>query len=93
MKWDEILALCKSYIKKQFSIATISTVDVNPVLSGGEKLAEIDVSGTKSDIYMPAVKINGVEQSIDTTNNEIDLDVATNLITEDQWTAIQSLLT
>ena len=37
-----------------------------------------------------SIKVNGVSQTI--TNNAVDLDVASNLITETQWTTIQSIL-
>ena len=37
-----------------------------------------------------AVSVNGVAQTI--TAGAVDLDVATNLITEDQWTAIEAEL-
>lgn len=37
-----------------------------------------------------SISVNGVAQSI--SNKAVDLDVASNLITEDQWTQIQALL-
>ena len=37
-----------------------------------------------------SIAVNGVNQSI--TQGAVDLDVASNLITETQWTAIQALL-
>ena len=38
-----------------------------------------------------SISVNGVEQTI--SGGAVDLDVATNLITEDQWTAIEAALT
>ena len=37
-----------------------------------------------------SIKVNGVSQTV--TNNAVDLDVASNLITETQWTTIKSTL-
>lgn len=37
-----------------------------------------------------SVSVNGVAQTVD--NHSVDLDVASNLITEEQWTSIQSIL-
>ena len=89
MKDVEIIGVLKTYIKKMFATATISTVAVIQTISAGNQLAEIDVSGNKTDVYMPTVKVNGVTQNID--SNELDLNVADNLITEAQWTALQSI--
>lgn len=36
------------------------------------------------------IKVNGVTQTV--SSNTVDLDIATNLITEEQWTSIQSIL-
>lgn len=88
MKDVEIIGVLKSYIKKMFATATISTVTVSQSVTSGNELADIDVSGTSSKVYMPTVKVNGVTQNV--ASNELDLDVANNLITEAQWTALQS---
>lgn len=37
-----------------------------------------------------SISVNGVSQTI--TSGAVDLDVASNLITEAQWTSIQSIL-
>ena len=89
MKDVEIIGVLKTYIKKMFATATISTVAVTQTVSDGNQLAEIDVSGNKTDVYMPTVKVNGVTQNI--ASNELNLDVASNLITEDQYSALQTI--
>lgn len=89
MKDVEIIGVLKTYIKKMFATATISTVAVTQTVSNGNQLAEIDVSGNKTNVYMPSVKVNGKAQTV--TSNELDLNVADNLITEAQWTALQSI--
>lgn len=89
MKDVEIIGVLKTYIKKMFATATISTVAVTQTVSAGNQLAEIDVSGNKTDVYMPTVKVNGVTQNI--ASNELDLDVASNLITEAQYSALQTI--
>lgn len=89
MKDVEIIGVLKTYIKKMFATATISTVAVTQTVSDGNQLAEIDVSGNKTDVYMPTVKVNGVTQNI--ASNELDLDVASNLITEAQYSALQTI--
>lgn len=89
MKDVEIIGVLKTYIKKMFATATISTVAVTQTVSAGNQLAEIDVSGNKTDVYMPTVKVNGVTQNI--ASNELNLDVASNLITEDQYSALQTI--
>lgn len=89
MKDVEIIGVLKSYVKKMFATATISTVEVTQSVTTGNELADIDVSGTSKKVYMPKVKVNGVEQSIVT--NELDLDVASNLITEAQYSELQTI--
>lgn len=89
MKDVEIIGVLKSYIKKMFATATISTVAVTQTVTAGNELAEVDVSGTTTKLYMPAVKVNGEAQTV--ASNELDLNVADNLITEAQWTALQSI--
>ena len=89
MKDVEIIGVLKTYVKKMFATATISTVAITQTVSAGNELADIDVSGSSTKVYMPKVKVNGVEQSI--VSNELDLDVASNLITEAQYTALQSI--
>ena len=39
---------------------------------------------------LSSISVNGVSQTI--SNHAVDLDVANNLITEAQWTQIQSIL-
>ena len=89
MKDVEIIGVLKSYIKKMFDSGIIPTVTVTQTVSAGNELAEVDVSGTTTKLYMPTVKVNGAAQSI--ASNELDLDVASNLITEAQWTALETL--
>lgn len=86
----EIIGVLKTYVKKMFATATISTVAITQTVSAGNELADIDVSGSSTKVYMPTVKVNDVTQNI--ASNELNLDVATNLITEAQWTQIQSIL-
>lgn len=89
MKDVEIIGVLKSYVKKMFATATISTVEVTQSVTAGNELADIDVSGTSNKVYMPTVKVNGVTQNI--ASNELDLDVANNLITEAQYSALQTI--
>ena len=89
MKSEEIIGLLKTYVKKMFATATISTVAITQTVSAGNELADIDVSGSSTKVYMPTVKVNGVTQNI--ASNELDLDVASNLITEDQYSALQTI--
>lgn len=89
MKDVEIIGVLKSYVKKMFATATISTVAITQTVSAGNELADIDVSGSSTKVYMPTVKVNGVTQNI--ASNELDLDVASNLITEAQYTALQNI--
>lgn len=89
MKDVEIIGVLKTYVKKMFATATISTVAITQTVSAGNELADIDVSGSSTKVYMPTVKVNGVTQNI--ASNELDLDVANNLITEAQYTALQTI--
>ena len=60
------------------------------------KLDITDVNGTivtpnlKDGGSIDSISVNGVAQTI--SNKAVNLDVASNLITEDQWTQIQALL-
>lgn len=49
-----------------------------------------DALKTKVEGSVNSISVNGVAQTI--TDGAVDLDVATNLITETQWTEIQSIL-
>lgn len=89
MKDVEIIGVLKSYVKKMFATATISTVAITQTVSAGNELADIDVSGSSTKVYMPTVKVNGVTQNI--ASNELDLDVASNLITEAQYSELQTI--
>ena len=89
MKSEEIIGLLKTYVKKMFATATISTVAITQTVSAGNELANIDVSGSSTKVYMPTVKVNGVTQNI--ASNELDLDVASNLITEAQYSELQTI--
>lgn len=86
---DEIIGVCRTFVKKMFAVATISTVTITQSVTSGNELADIDVSGTSSKVYMPTVKVNGVTQNV--ASNELDLDVAANLITEAQWSALETI--
>ena len=64
-------------------------------LNNKPKINNIELSGNKtsSDLgieEIKTIKVNNVAQTI--TNQSVDLDVASNLITEAQWTQIQALL-
>ena len=89
MKDVEIIGVLKTYVKKMFATATISTVAITQTVSAGNELADIDVSGSSTKVYMPIVKVNGVTQNI--ASNELDLDVASNLITEAQYSELQTI--
>ena len=89
MKDVEIIGVLKTYVKKMFATATISTVAITQKVSAGNELADIDVSGSSTKVYMPTVKVNGVTQNI--ASNELDLDVASNLITEAQYSELQTI--
>jgi tRNA uridine 5-carbamoylmethylation protein Kti12 len=58
---------------------------------------KLDITTKESTIVTPnliggidSISVNGVAQTI--SNKAVNLDVASNLITEDQWTQIQALL-
>ena len=59
------------------------------------ELSVLNLDGTNRNIKdassVHSVSVNGVSQMV--SNNTVNLDVATNLITEEQWTSIQALLT
>ena len=64
-------------------------------LNNKPKINNVELSGNKtsSDLgieEIKTIKVNSVNQTI--TNQSVDLDVASNLITEAQWTQIQALL-
>lgn len=64
-------------------------------LNNKPKINNVELSGSKtsSDLgieEIKTIKVNSVNQTI--TNQSVDLDVASNLITEAQWTQIQALL-
>lgn len=90
MTAEEAYGALKSYVKRLISSATISTVQVSQTISSGNEIASIDVSGTATKVYMPSVKVNGVTQNI--ASNEMDLDVASNLITDAQWAQIEAVI-
>ena len=85
MRDVEIIGLLRNWTKKHFT-----KVSITQKITAGEELAEAGIDGTKTKIYMPGVKVNGVGQSI--ADNELDLDVASNLITEEQWSSISEIL-
>lgn len=90
MKDVEIIGILKAYVKKAINAITVTTVNVTQNITTGNELAEIEVNGTPTKVYMPSVSVNGVEQSV--TDNGLDLDVASNVITPAQWTSITSIL-
>ena len=64
-------------------------------LDNKPKINNVELSGNKTSADLgikeiETIKVNGVTQTI--TNKSVDLDVASNLITEAQWTQIQALL-
>lgn len=84
-----------------------NTTDLNQLLSNkvdkesGKGLSANDFTNTLKDKLdgiessaevnkINSISVNGVAQSI--SNKAVNLDVASNLITEDQWTQIQALL-
>lgn len=68
---------------------TIPTVPVKEVQVNGTALTP-DGSGAVNVQAITSASVNGVAQTI--TSGAVDLDVASNLITEDQWTSIGSIL-
>lgn len=89
LKDVEIIGVLKSWVKKALEAATISTVSVTQSISDGTELADIDVSGTSTKVYMPTVSLNGQEQ--DVSGNELDLEVADHVITPTQWSEITTI--
>lgn len=89
MTAEEVLGICKTFVKKTLAAATISTVSVIQNVTSGNQIADINVSGNSTKIYVPAIKVNGTAQIM--ANNAIDLDVASNLITEAQWAALETI--
>lgn len=47
------------------------------------------VRDVKDALAVRTVKVNGVNQTV--SNNAVDLDIASNLITDSQWTALAAL--
>lgn len=68
---------------------TIPTVPVKEVQVNGTALTP-DGNGAVNVQAITSASVNGVAQTI--TSGAVDLDVASNLITEDQWTSIGTLL-
>lgn len=62
-------------------MADVSVLNFND--GGGNR----NVKDTKS---IHSISVNGVPQTV--SSNAVNLDIATNLITEQQWTSIQSIL-
>lgn len=56
----------------------------------GERTQLAGLFNTNQSGGVTSIAVNGVNQTI--TQGAVDLDVASNLITETQWTAIQALL-
>lgn len=90
MKDVEIIGMLKSFVKKTIASITVTTVSVSQNVTAGNELAEISVNDTPTKVYMPTVSVNGEAQTV--ADNALDLDVASNLITESQWTSITALL-
>lgn len=86
----EVYGALKSWVKKTLAAATISTVEVTQNIEAGNELAEIDVSGSKTKVYMPTVKINGTEQTM--SEGVIDLNPGADLLNQTQWTGIKNIL-
>lgn len=90
MKDVEIIGMLKSFVKKTIASITVTTVSVSQNVTAGNELAEISVNDTPTKVYMPTVSVNGEAQTV--ADNALDLDVASNLITDSQWTSITALL-
>ena len=90
MKDVEIIGALKSYVKKAIASITVTSITVTPAVTAGTELAEIEVNDTPTKVYMPTVSVNGEAQTV--ADNALDLDVASNLITDSQWTSITALL-
>lgn len=91
MKDVEIIGMLKSFVKKTIASITVTTVSVSQNVTAGNELAEISVNDTPTKVYMPSVTINGGDaQTVE--NNALNLDVASNLIPNDVWGTINSIL-
>lgn len=89
-EFDEVIGILKNYVKKKIAAVVPQEITVTESIKIGTELADITVDGDSNKIYMPAVKVNGQEQTVE--NDELDLDVANNLITPAQWEQIQTIL-
>lgn len=89
-EFDEVIGILKNYVKKMIAKVVPQEITVTETIETGTELADITVDGDSKKIYMPAMKVNGQTQEV--ANNEIDLDVANNLITPAQWEQIQTIL-
>lgn len=89
-EFDEVIGILKNYVKKKIAAVVPQKITVTESIETGTELADITVDGDSNKIYMPAVKVNGQEQTVE--NDELDLDVANNLITPAQWEQIQTIL-
>lgn len=89
-EFDEVIGILKNYVKKKIAAIVPQEITVTEAVEAGTELADISVDGTSNKIYMPAVKVNGQEQTVE--NDELDLDVADNIITPTQWGTISSIL-
>ena len=88
--FDEVIGILKSYVRKMISSVTPQSIEVDKKITAGTELADVKIDEESNSIYMPALKVNGQTQEV--SNNEIDLDVASNLITDTQWTSITAIL-
>lgn len=101
----EIIGMLKSYVSKTLvgmgalkgaNCQIESIVEV----TGGQKITFLWMDSNnvshRSELTVPnggsidSISVNGVAQTI--SNKAVNLDVASNLITEEQWTQIQALL-
>lgn len=89
-EFDEVLGILKNYVKKKIAAVVPQEITVTETIETGTELADITIDGDSKKIYMPAVKVNGQEQTV--LNDELDLDVANNTITPSQWETITSIL-
>lgn len=89
-EFDEVIGILKNYVKKMIAKVVPQEITVTETIETGTELADITVDGDSKKIYMPAVKINGQEQTVE--NDELNLDVAHNMITPSQWGTINSIL-
>lgn len=72
-----------SGIEAGAEVNEIDTVKVNGTALTPDENKAVDISAVAS------VSVNGVSQTV--TSGAVDIDVATNLITETQWTAVNAL--